>query len=174
MSRFYKFKKLKFGVCLLMLSLPMITGCQFNSNNGNNQTQNSTSISYTPTMQDSIANIQVDENGTYTSKEEVAAYIHKYKKLPSNYITEQDAKKLGWQSKKGNLDKVAPGKSIGGAFFKNKEKLLEAKEGRKYYTCDINYGGEFRGLERIVYSDDGMIYYTADGYKSFELLYETK
>ena len=54
--------------------------------------------------------VQVEEDGTYTSKEEVAAYIHEFGHLPDNYITKNQAKKLGWVSTAGNLDEVAPGK----------------------------------------------------------------
>ena len=45
------------------------------------------------------------------------------------------------------------------------------KDGRKYYECDIDYEGGFRGAKRIVFSNDGLIYYTEDHYESFELLY---
>ena len=38
----------------------------------------------------------IDEDGHYTSKDEVALYIHTYGKLPNNYITKGEAKKLGW------------------------------------------------------------------------------
>ena len=68
--------------------------------------------------------ITIDKNGTYTDKESVAKYIYQYKKLPSNYITKSNAKKLGWQTK-GTLDKVAPGKSIGGDRYGDYEKKLQ-------------------------------------------------
>lgn len=113
----------------------------------------------------------LDEDGSYTSKEEVAAYLHQYGKLPSNFITKKEAKKLGWVSNEGNLGEVAPGKSIGGDYFGNYEGQLPEKDGRDYYECDINTDGSYRGTERIVFSDDGLIYYTADHYDSFELLY---
>lgn len=112
-----------------------------------------------------------DPNGSYTSKEEVALYLHTYGKLPSNFITKNEAKSLGWVSKEGNLDEVAPGKSIGGDRFWNNEELLPETNEREYYECDINFDGSFRGAERIVYSNDGLIYYTCDHYETFELLY---
>lgn len=112
-----------------------------------------------------------DPNGSYTSKEEVALYLHTYGKLPSNFITKNEAKSLGWVSKEGNLDEVAPGKSIGGDRFWNNEELLPETNEREYYECDINFAGSFRGAERIVYSNDGLIYYTCDHYETFELLY---
>lgn len=116
-------------------------------------------------------NEAIDENGEYTSKEEVALYIHTFGKLPSNYVTKKEAQEQGWDSKAGNLDQVLPGKSIGGDKFGNREELLPTAKGRKYYECDINYTGGFRNGERIVFSNDGLIFYTKDHYKTFEQLY---
>lgn len=113
----------------------------------------------------------ISEDGTYTSKEEVAAYIHEYGHLPSNFITKKEAKKLGWVSSEGNLWEVAPGKSIGGDYFGNYEGNLPEAKGRDYYECDIDTDGSYRGAKRIVFSDDGLIYYTEDHYETFELLY---
>ena len=114
---------------------------------------------------------ELDEHGSYTSKESVAAYIHTYGHLPENYITKNEAEKLGWNSKEGNLWEVAPGMSIGGSKFGNYEGLLPDKKGRKYYECDIDYEGGYRGAKRIIYSNDGLIFYTEDHYESFEQLY---
>ena len=116
--------------------------------------------------------ITVSEDGEYTSKDEVALYIHLYKHLPSNFITKSEAKDLGWDSSKGNLNKVAPGKSIGGDKFGNREGLLPKKDGRVYYECDIDYKNGSRNAKRIVFSNDGLIYYTEDHYETYELLYE--
>lgn len=114
---------------------------------------------------------ELDEHGTYTSKEEVALYLHTYGHLPDNYITKKDAQDLGWDNKKGNLWDVAPGMSIGGSHFGNYEKKLPEKKGRKYYECDINFDGGYRGAERIIYSNDGLVFYTGDHYENFEQLY---
>ena len=114
----------------------------------------------------------VTEDGVYTTKQEVAFYLYTYGHLPDNFITKREAEDLGFVSKEGNLWEVAPGKSIGGSRFGNYEGLLPDKKGRKWYECDINYEGGYRGAERIVYSNDGLIYYTGDHYKTFELLYE--
>ena len=109
-----------------------------------------------------------DEDGVYTSKEDVALYIHVYGKLPSNFITKKQAKKLGWTG--GSLEEYAPGKCIGGDYFGNYEGLLPKDQ--EYYECDIDtLGKKKRGAKRIIYSDDGHIYYTDDHYESFELLY---
>ena len=111
----------------------------------------------------------IPEDGTYTTKEDVALYIHTYGKLPQNFITKKAAKKLGWQG--GSLEDYAPGKCIGGDYFGNYEGLLP--EDKEYHECDIGtLGKSKRGAKRIIYSDDGYIYYTSDHYESFELLYE--
>lgn len=113
--------------------------------------------------------IYLSEDGTYDDKLQVALYIHTYNKLPSNYITKKEAKKLGWTG--GSVENYAPGKAIGGDYFGNYEGLLP--EDRSYRECDIDtLGKSSRGAKRIIYSDDGYIYYTEDHYESFELLYE--
>lgn len=112
------------------------------------------------------------EDGSYVTKEDVALYLHIYGHLPDNYITKKEAQELGWDSQKGNLDDVAPGKSIGGSHYGNYEGLLPEKEGRKYFECDLDYEGGYRGAKRLIYSNDGLIFYTEDHYKTFEQLYE--
>ena len=113
----------------------------------------------------------ISEDGTYTSKEDVAEYLHTYGHLPSNFIKKKAAQKLGWVSSEGNLWDVAPGMSIGGDFFGNYEGNLPEAKDRDYYECDIDFDGSYRGAKRIVYSNDGLIYYTEDHYETFELLY---
>ena len=115
--------------------------------------------------------LTVTEDGWYSSKEEVALYIHTYGKLPENFLTKREAEELGWDKSYGSLWRVAPGMSIGGSRFGNYEKLLPEKKGRKYFECDIDYNGKTRGAKRIVFSNDGLVYYTGDHYESFELLY---
>lgn len=112
----------------------------------------------------------LEEDGSYTTKEDVALYLHQYGKLPQNFITKKEAQKLGWSY--GSLEPYAPGKCIGGSRFGNYEEQLPVKKGRTYYECDIDtLGAKSRGAKRIVYSDDGLIYYTGDHYVTFELLY---
>jgi hypothetical protein len=100
----------------------------------------------------------------------VANYIHKYNKLPSNYLTKEQADKLGWQPG-DNLWTYAPGKSIGGDVFTNTEGILPSKSGRIWHECDINYKGGHRGAYRLVYSNDGLIYGTSDHYNTFKQYY---
>ncbi len=115
--------------------------------------------------------IQVEKGLSYSTKDEVAAYIHEFKELPPNYITKKEAQNSGWDNARGNLWKVTDRKSIGGDHFGNREGLLPEADYRQYYECDINYQGGFRSDERIVYSDDGLIFYTDDHYQTFEQLY---
>ncbi|MGN1414752.1 MAG: ribonuclease domain-containing protein [Anaerovoracaceae bacterium] len=111
-----------------------------------------------------------DPDGSYTSAEDVSAYLLTYGRLPQNFITKKEARDLGWEG--GSLEPYAPGMCIGGDKFGNYEGNLPEKDGRTYYECDINtLGADRRGAERIVFSDDGLIYYTADHYETFTLLY---
>ncbi len=124
----------------------------------------------TPDAPDDGADVAIDEDGSYTSKEDVALYIHTYGHLPGNFITKKEAQALGWSG--GSLESYAPGKCIGGSHFGNYEGLLPEAEGRSYTECDIDtLGAGSRGTKRIVFSNDGLIYYTGDHYESFELLY---
>ena len=110
----------------------------------------------------------IDEEGSYDTADEVALYLITYHRLPGNYITKNEAKKLGWEG--GPLDEYAPGKCIGGDTFGNREGLLPS--GHVYHECDIEtLGKEKRGAKRLVYSEDFEIYYTADHYGSFTRLY---
>ncbi len=113
---------------------------------------------------------ELDRDGVYTSKEDVALYLYLYGELPDNFITKKEARKLGWEG--GSLEPYAPGKCIGGDRFGNYEGILPEASGRTYKECDIDtlYASS-RGAKRIVYSSDGLIYYTEDHYASFELIY---
>ncbi len=130
--------------------------------------EQTTAYSKTEIITDSIVEeLSVEKDGSYTTPEDVAEYIHTFGTLPSNFITKNEAKKLGWVSSEGNLWDVAEGMSIGGDRFGNYEGLLPEGD---YKECDVNYYGGFRGSERIVFSDEG-IYYTNDHYESFTQLY---
>ena len=112
----------------------------------------------------------IDEDGFYTTKEDVALYIHTYGHLPDNFITKKEAESLGWSG--GGLDDYAYGCCIGGNRFGNYEGLLPEADGRTYTECDIDtMHASKRGAKRIVFSNDGLIYYTDDHYESFTLLY---
>lgn len=114
----------------------------------------------------------LEEDGYYTSEEDVATYIIEYGTLPDNFITKKEARSLGWSG--GGLDDYAEDCSIGGDYFGNYEGLLPEVEGRTYYECDIDtMNAKKRGAKRIIYSNDGQIYYTDDHYESFTLIYGT-
>jgi len=123
---------------------------------------------YSKSDEDEGACSKLDEDGAYYSKEDVALYLYTYEKLPSNYITKTEAKKLGWEG--GSVERYAKGKAIGGDKFGNYEGLLP--KDKKYYECDIDTNGkESRGAKRIIYSSDyEYVYYTEDHYASFELI----
>ena len=127
-------------------------------------------VSETSGVDDAPDASEITEDGTYTTKNDVALYLHLYGHLPDNFITKKEAKSLGWGG--GSVEDYAPGKCIGGDRFGNYEGLLPAD--RSYHECDINtLGAKSRGAERLVFSDDGLIYYTGDHYNTFTLLYGT-
>lgn len=112
----------------------------------------------------------LDEYGSYTTRDDVALYLYQYGHLPPNFMTKNEARKLGWEG--GGLEPYAPGMCIGGDRFGNYEGLLPEADGRTYTECDIDtLGADSRGAKRIVFSNDGLIYYTDDHYESFTLLY---
>ncbi len=118
---------------------------------------------------DPIPSSGIEENGSYYSAADVAAYLKEYGRLPSNYVTKEEAKAAGWTS--GSVEKYIEGAAIGGEPFGNREKLLPEKQGRQYWSCDIDTKGkDDRGEKRLVYSSDGLIYYTEDYFKSFTLI----
>ena len=140
---------------IILLAVVAVSGCV-----GDGSSSDSTTL-------DANA-LNISEDGTYDSKEEVAAYIGTYHKLPSNYITKKEAKALGWSG--GSVEKYAPGKCIGGDTFTNRQSILPINH--EYKECDIDtLGASSRGPKRIVYStDDFEVYYTGDHYASFEHL----
>ena len=167
--------KIKYLLLSFSLMISVLTGCSASvENTESDDAQYEQYEQYEESgdsaMEDSFE-VDIDEDGVYTSKEDVATYIHTFGHLPDNFITKKEAKELGWVSKEGNLAEVAPGMSIGGDYFGNYEGLLPEKSGRDYYECDIDSDGGYRGAKRIVFSNDGLIYYTEDHYESFELLY---
>ena len=153
-------KKTKFvrWLALLLTAMVLLSGC---------------ALLEAPVQQPTaeVTQAAISENGAYSSKDEVAEYLHEFGHLPPNYLTKKEAQDLGWVANKGNLWEVAPGKSIGGDRFGNREGLLPEAPGRKYYECDIDFDGSYRNAKRIIYSNDGLIFYTEDHYESFRQLY---
>ena len=134
-------------------SVPDLTVPETDSNNCTQEFQEETNL-----PQNSLK-----EDGLYTSKEDVALYIHLYKHLPDNFITKKEAQ---------GVNLKAENKCIGGDRFHNREGILPKAKGRTYTECDIDtLGKSSRGAKRIVFSNDGLIYYTGDHYQTFVLLY---
>ena len=103
-----------------------------------------------------------EEGEYYYDLENVVLYIEYYGELPDNYITKNEARKLGWEG--GTPERYLEGSAIGGDRFGNREGLLPDGD---YTECDLNtLGKSSRGAERLVFSDDGY-YYTEDHYESF-------
>ena len=87
--------------------------------------------------------------------------------LPEYYISKEEAKRLGWTSKQGNLAEILPGRMIGGGVFKNGEGKLPDAPGRVWYEADVDYTGGYRNDKRIVFSNDGLIFFTDDHFVTF-------
>jgi hypothetical protein len=152
--------KKRFCIAVIMIALVMFLACAC-SNGAVPQNKITEAVN------------DVTESGTYTSKDDVALYIHEYGHLPDNFITKTEARALGWTG--GSLEPYASGKCIGGDHYGNYEENLPVKDGRTYTECDIDtLGASSRGAERIVFSNDGLIYYTDDHYETFTLLYGTE
>ena len=115
-----------------------------------------------------VTSAKVTRGECYTGWQEVAAYLFAYGELPVNYISMEEARELGFSSKKDNMGDVAPEFSIGGGSFGNREGLLPAAPGRTWRECDVDMKADGRrGTHRLIYSNDGLVYLTRDKYKSF-------
>ena len=154
-------------VLLMALALCLaLTGCARMSG----MPEPATGDGGTQTAVSPMQTVALAEDSHYTSKEDVALYIHTFGRLPDNFITKKEARARGWPG--GSLAPYAPGKCIGGDRFGNYEGALPERQGRVYTECDIDtLGADGRGAKRIVFSNDGLIYYTGDHYETFELLY---
>jgi hypothetical protein len=87
-------------------------------------------------------------------------------RLPDRYLTKREAEALGWRPG-SDLCAVAPGRSLGGDRFSNREGLLPGRPGRSWREADLDFACGRRGARRLVFSSDGLIYLTLDHYESF-------
>ncbi len=99
---------------------------------------------------------KVYENKTYTDRNEVALYLMKYHKLPSNYLTKEEAD-ARYDSRK---DAIIDGYAIGGDIFEYKGEIIEYTNNQDLreadYYPDLEYAKKNgRGLYRIVYTASG-------------------
>lgn len=98
----------------------------------------------------------------------VSRYLKENHRLPSYYLTKNEARKLGWNPAVGNLCDVLPGRAIGGDAFRNRERKLPVRG--KYYEADVNYNCGTRGPDRVIFDQTGNVWLTRDHYKTFEKL----
>jgi ribonuclease T1 len=90
------------------------------------------------------------------------------KKLPPQFVTKNQARKLGWKPGRDLWEsKDLRGRSIGGDVFGNREKRLPNGH-RIWREADLAYKGGKRGPQRIVYSNDGLRMITVDHYRTFK------
>lgn len=144
-----KIKKIFYKFILSFFLIFAFTGCVRHENINSNE---------------NIESKNILEDRAYYKKDDVVYYIKVYKKLPPNFLTKKEAKKLGWIPKKGNLWEVTDKGVIGGDYFGNFENKLPKAN---YKECDVNYFGGRRGSERLIYDEDFNIFYTSDHYESF-------
>ena len=127
----------------------------------------SCSAAPTPAPAPAATSETTEETGPIIEPQRIADYLFVYGELPENFITKEEARSLGWNSRYNYVSDVAPGMSIGGDYFGNYEGKLPRVKGRKYYECDCWYTEGPRNEYRIIYSDDGHVWYTDDHYSTF-------
>lgn len=164
----------KKNVASILTLLVLLLGAAFNFLNP--AVESPATNSGTAVITDTAAPYQAqafapEKDGWYYLPEDVAAYLDVYGRLPGNYLTKSEAEALGWNSREDNLWEVADGMCIGGDRFSNREGVVPDASGRRWYECDVNYAGGYRGAERLLYSSDGLIYYTPDHYETAVQLY---
>jgi filamentous hemagglutinin len=90
-------------------------------------------------------------------------------RLPSNFITKQQAIGAGWKPGKA-LDNYVPGGQLGGDVFENTTGVLPSAPGRIWYEADVGLSGTMSRANqpgtRLLYSNDGQMYITADHYST--------
>ena len=87
-------------------------------------------------------------------------------RLPPSYLTKDEAAAMRWRPGR-DLWATAPGKSIGGDRFANRERLLPAAPGLRYIEADLDYQGGARNAKRLIVASDGRRWVTVDHYRSF-------
>lgn len=112
----------------------------------------------------------VQESGKYTTRDSVAAYLCKFDKLPSNYVSKNDGQNL-YESKTGKTFEkwnfnpwTTIGVMIGGDSFSNDKSMLPQGS---YHEADVDYSANNRGTKRLMYQGGCTIYYTANHYESY-------
>jgi len=97
---------------------------------------------------------------------ETVTSLRRDDRLPARYVTKREAEALGWRPGE-DLCRVAPGRTIGGDRFGNREGRLPAAPGRQWREADLDVDCGRRGARRLVFASDGPIFVTLDHYDSF-------
>ena len=105
-------------------------------------------------------------DGTKSGQDGADWWLKQYGRLPAYYITEEEAKQLGWKWGK-SPSKFAPGKMITMGVYENEDQHLPQVPGRIWYEADINYYSGRRNRHRVLWSNDGLLFVTYDHYKTF-------
>jgi len=97
------------------------------------------------------------------------SHIHATGRLPDCYLSKRRAEERGWRPG-SDLWRAAPGHSIGGDNFGNREGRLPARN--RYIEADLEYAGGRRGAARLVFVRDSkgrwLQWVTTDHYRSFQ------
>ena len=171
MKKYLRLLIAAFAILLTFAGCGSVASSQVSSQPQSSKTSSQVSSQASSQASSSEKTFSLDEHGTYDSAQDVADYLLYYHKLPENYMTKNEARKMGWES--GALNRVVPGKCIGGDVYSNFEGTLP--KNATYHECDIDtINSKSRGSKRIVWSEDFKIYYTKDHYETFELIGEEK
>lgn len=118
--------------------------------------------------------IRVYENRDYDTKEEVALYIYKYKKIPRNFVTKDYVNSVLNMAPK---EAISRGYNIGGDNFESRGAITNYTSLKYLHECDIYKNRDVasvdgRGTNRLVYNQYGnpKVYYTDDHYQTFQYL----
>lgn len=158
-------KRNTLGILVLCVLL-IIVGIVFNKMYSTDHTSEISTSPPATTQSKPVSSSSVDID-QLTRQDVVVSYLRKNDRLPDYYVTKQQARAQGWNSREGNLCSILPGRAIGGDRFSNREKALPTASGRIWFEADINYHCGHRGAERLLYSNDGLIYVTHNHYKNF-------
>lgn len=96
------------------------------------------------------------------------SHVHATGRLPDCYLAKRQAEERGWRPG-SDLWRAAPGHSIGGDNFSNREGMLPARN--RYVEADLDYAGGRRGAVRLIFVRDGkgrwLQWVTTDHYRTF-------
>jgi ribonuclease len=90
-------------------------------------------------------------------------------KLPSNFVTDAQARAAGWSPGKA-LENYIPGGQMGGDVFRNSTGVLPSAKGRVWYEADVGLRGTMSRSSqpgsRLLYSNDGKLFITTNHYET--------